>query len=59
MTQVVDWFGRKFEFCFPVELYPDLCMRLRGTPARIETSGHYLGDDPGIRRMSSATNEQK
>jgi uncharacterized damage-inducible protein DinB len=36
MTQVKNWFDRKFEFIFPVELYPDLCVRLRGTPARLE-----------------------
>lgn len=30
------WFGRKFEFTFPVEHYPNLCVRLRGTPARLE-----------------------
>ena len=36
MTQVTKWFERKFEFSFPVGLYPDLCMRLRGTPARLE-----------------------
>jgi uncharacterized damage-inducible protein DinB len=36
MIQVKDWFDRKFEFTFPVELYPDLCVRLRGTPARLE-----------------------
>ena len=34
--QVANWFERKFEFSFPVELYPDLCMRLRGAPARLE-----------------------
>jgi len=31
-----QWFERKFEFNFPVELYPNLCVRLRGTPARVE-----------------------
>jgi hypothetical protein len=36
MTQVPNWFDRKFEFSFPVELYPNLCVRLRGTPARLE-----------------------
>jgi uncharacterized damage-inducible protein DinB len=30
------WFERKFEFTFPVELHPNLCARLRGTPARLE-----------------------
>jgi uncharacterized damage-inducible protein DinB len=36
MSQVAAWFGRKFEFSFPVELYPNLLARLRGTPARLE-----------------------
>jgi DinB family protein len=36
MSQVPDWFERKFEFSFPAELYPNLCIRLRGTPARLE-----------------------
>ena len=36
MTQVSSWFDRKFEFSFPIELYPNLCIRLRGTPARLE-----------------------
>ena len=30
------WFERKFDFNFPVELYPEIIERLRGTPARIE-----------------------
>jgi uncharacterized damage-inducible protein DinB len=30
------WFDRKFDFSFPESLYPNLCARLRGTPARIE-----------------------
>ena len=36
MSQVPVWFERKFEFTFPVELLPNLCARLRGTPARLE-----------------------
>src|SRR6267378_1432531 len=36
MSQVPTWFERKFEFWFPVELHPNLCARLRGTPARLE-----------------------
>ena len=36
MGQVPNWFERKFEFSFPVELHPNLCARLRGTPARLE-----------------------
>jgi len=36
MSQVPVWFERKFEFTFPVEQYPNLCVRLRGTPARLQ-----------------------
>src|SRR5262252_2945082 len=36
MSQVPAWFERKFEFAFPVEQYPNLCVRLRGTPVRLE-----------------------
>lgn len=36
MSSVPMWFERKFEFTFPVEQFPNLCVRLRGTPARIE-----------------------
>jgi len=36
MDRAPIWFERKFEFSFPVELHPNLCARLRGTPARLE-----------------------
>jgi uncharacterized damage-inducible protein DinB len=36
MSKVPIWFERKFEFSLPVELFPNLCARLRGTPARLE-----------------------
>ena len=36
MSQVPMWFERRFEFWFPVEVFPNLCARLRGTPARLE-----------------------
>jgi len=36
MSEVAKWFERKFEFSFPAELYPNLCIRLRGTPPRLE-----------------------
>ena len=36
MSHVPVWFERKFEFTFPVEQYPNLIVRLRGTPARLE-----------------------
>ena len=36
MSQMTIWFERKFDFSFPAELYPNICARLRGTPARLE-----------------------
>ena len=36
MSHIPAWFERKFEFTFPVAQYPNLCVRLRGTPARLE-----------------------
>jgi hypothetical protein len=36
MSRVPAWFERKFDFSFPVELYPNIEARLRGTPARVE-----------------------
>jgi uncharacterized damage-inducible protein DinB len=36
MSRIPNWFERKFEFSFPVELFPNLRTRLRGTPARLE-----------------------
>ena len=36
MSEVSAWFERRFDVSFPVELYPNICARLRGTPARLE-----------------------
>ena len=36
VSQVPFWFERSFDFSFPVELHPNVCVRLRGTPARLE-----------------------
>ncbi len=45
MSQVPVWFERKFAFTFPVEQYPNLCVRLRGTPARLEEITHGISRD--------------
>jgi DinB family protein len=31
----IRWVDRRFDFDFPVELYPELLERIRGTPARV------------------------
>ena len=36
MNPVRLWFERKFDFTFPVEQYPNLHVRLWGSPARLE-----------------------
>jgi len=36
MSTVSRWYERQFEFTFPPDVYPNLCARLRGTPARLE-----------------------
>ena len=36
MSSVPDWFDRKFTFTFPLEQHPNVCIRLRGAPARLE-----------------------
>jgi hypothetical protein len=36
MSTVPAWFDRTFAFTFPVEQYPNVCIRLRGTPPRLE-----------------------
>ena len=35
-TQIATWYERKFEFAYPVELFSNLMVRLRGTPVRLE-----------------------
>jgi uncharacterized damage-inducible protein DinB len=32
----IKWTDRQFDFNFPVELYPEMIERVRGTPARLE-----------------------
>lgn len=36
MGEIPTWYERKFDFSFPAELFPNVCARLRGTPARLE-----------------------
>lgn len=36
MSEKLKWGQRTFHFTFPVEVYPEMIERLRGTPARLE-----------------------
>ena len=52
--QVAKWYDRKFDFSFPVELFPDLCVRLRGTPARLEEMVRGCPAERMLREMPRA-----
>jgi len=45
MSEVSLWFQRKFKFDFPADLHPNLRVRLRGTPARLEELTQGLDEE--------------
>ncbi len=59
MNQVPAWFERKFEFDFPVELHPNLCMRLRGTPARLEEIARRVAPGSLVRKPGDKWSAQE
>jgi uncharacterized damage-inducible protein DinB len=59
MSQVPVWFERRFEFSFPVELHPNLCARLRGTPARIEETLHGRSHESLVRKLQQKWSAQE
>ncbi len=42
MSEIFRWVERRFVFDLPVELYPNILIRLRGTPGRLEQLTHGL-----------------
>jgi uncharacterized damage-inducible protein DinB len=59
MNQAPIWFERKFEFTFPVELHPNLCARLRGTPARLEEVVRGAARDLLVKKPSGKWSAQE
>jgi uncharacterized damage-inducible protein DinB len=59
MTTVPRWFDRKFEFTFPLEQFPNLCARLRGTPARLEEMFRGSGRDVRVRKPEGKWSAQE
>ncbi|MGA2421682.1 MAG: DinB family protein [Candidatus Acidiferrum sp.] len=59
MSQVARWFERRFEFSFPVEVWPNLCARLRGTPARLEEVVRGAEREVLIRKEGSGWSAQE
>jgi len=58
-TNVPAWFDRKFDFTFPVEQYPNLGVRLRGTPARLEEMVRGVPRETLIRKPSGKWSAQE
>jgi hypothetical protein len=52
MPERIKWTDRRFDFSFPVGLYPEMIERLRGTPARLEDRIKGLPANILIRRES-------
>ena len=59
MSELSIWFERKFKFEFPVELYPNLCMRLRGAPARLEELVRDLATEQLVRQLDGKWSMQE
>jgi uncharacterized damage-inducible protein DinB len=59
MSEVPRWFERRFEFSFPVEVWPNLCARLRGTPARLEEVVRGRAHEGLIRKEGGAWSAQE
>jgi uncharacterized damage-inducible protein DinB len=59
MNEAPIWFERKFEFTFPLELQPNLCARLRGTPARLEEVMRGVASDVRARKADGKWSAQE
>jgi uncharacterized damage-inducible protein DinB len=59
MSSVPLWFERKFEFTFPVEQFPNLVVRLRGTPARLEEMLRNVPQEILVRRPGDKWSAQE
>ena len=59
MNRAPIWFEREFEFNFPVEMHPNLCARLRGTPARLEEVVRGAGREALVRKPDGKWSAQE
>ena len=50
MSKHLKWTDRSFQFTFPVEVYPEMIERMRGTPARLEDRVESLSSEVLKRR---------
>jgi uncharacterized damage-inducible protein DinB len=59
MGAIPHWFDRKFEFTFPPEQHPNLRVRLRGTPARLEEMVRGCSHEILVRRSQEKWSAQE
>jgi uncharacterized damage-inducible protein DinB len=59
MNGVSLWYERQFEFGFQADLYPNLCVRLRGVPARAEELVRNCPQDVMTRRKEGKWSAQE
>lgn len=59
MRQIPAWFERTFAFTFPVDQYPSLSVRLRGTPARLEEMLRDASRDALVRKPAGKWSAQE
>jgi uncharacterized damage-inducible protein DinB len=45
MISRMEWFKRQFSFDLPVEMFPNIVERVRGTPARLEELTHGISPE--------------
>jgi uncharacterized damage-inducible protein DinB len=59
MSGLVPWLDRKFDFDFPVSLYPNVLARVRGTPPRLEDAVRGLSRGHLISRFNGTWSTQE
>jgi len=58
-SKVPAWFGRKFDLTFPADQYPNVCVRLWGTPARLEEIMRKVTGDVLVRKPQEKWSAQE
>jgi uncharacterized damage-inducible protein DinB len=56
---ILPWFDRQFDLTFPLEQFPNVIVRLRGTPARLEEMLHGVARERLIRRAGDKWSPQE
>jgi uncharacterized damage-inducible protein DinB len=59
MPARIAWGERRFDFTFPVDFYPELIERLRGTPARLADRLQSLTPERLVRRVNAKWSMQE